>query len=523
MKVLATEAETHWMAQQPAGFSEAQIRLAVWGVSVGVFLSALDQTIVVPAVPAIAATLGQAGGDIAWIISAYLLAATAATPVIGKLSDLHGRRRVLLGSIGVFTLASVLCALAQTLWQLVAFRALQGLGGAGLMVMAHATLGDMIPPRERGRYQVYLSGMWGIASIVGPLGGGLLTDLVSWRVIFWVNLPLGILAFLLCGKALRVLPRQRRAGVRIDYAGCVLMTLAVLAWLTYLGRAGAMQPLASTPMLLLAAAGVALLAALAWQAKRATDPLVPPRLLADRVLATAFALSFTNAVLTFAAMFLLPLWFQLVWQVDATTAGMMLVPFLLGFVLFTFIGGNLARLLGRVRLSMVVALLLCMAGLLGLSSMGAGTGAAFVVLFMVLLGAGIGLIQPSITVAVMNAAEPRDIAAASSTMLLSRSLGGAFGAACGSAVLLGHLLLTWPGGPAAAPHGEALLGQIATLAQGETTAALAMRGLLTGNFSFAFLACAGVAALSALLALTIPDRPLRVSMAQREARQQEAD
>jgi len=505
------------MSGQTTGYSEAQIRLAVWGVSVGVFLSALDQTIVVPAVPAIAATVGQGGGDLAWIIAAYLLAATTATPVIGKLSDLHGRRRVLLASIVVFTIASLFCAVAQTLWQLVGFRALQGIGGAGLMVMAHATLGDMVPPRERGRYQVYLSGMWGIASIAGPLGGGLLTEWVSWRMIFWVNLPLGILAFLLCQRALRVLPARRAAGARIDAAGCVLMTLAVLAWLIWLGRAGAMQELTSAPMLGLAGAGVALLAALAWQAGRAADPLVPPRLLRDRVLATGFALSFANAVLTFAAMFLLPLWFQMVRQAGATMAGMMLVPFLLGFVMFSFIGGTVARWLGRVRLLMVVAMLLCAAGLAGLAGMGAESGTAQVALCMVVLGAGIGLVQPAITVAIMNAAEQRDIGVASSTMLLCRSLGGAFGAACASAVLLGHLLATWPGGAAAAPHGEAALAGLAALAQGDSAAALAIRDVLAGNFSFAFLACAGLAAAAALLAASIPDRPLRAAPAAQPA------
>lgn len=496
---------------EQSGYSEKQIRLAVWGICAGVFLSALDQTIVVPAVPAMAASLGG-GGNMAWVISAYLLAATAATPVIGKLSDLYGRRRLQLVSILVFTLASLLCALAQTLWQLVAFRALQGLGGAGLMVMAHATMGDMVPPRERGRYQIYLSGMWGLASILGPLGGGLLTDLASWRIIFWLNLPLGLLAYILCSRALSVLPQSKREGGRIDYAGCMLMILTVLVWLTYLDRAGAMEALASPMMLGLGAAGLALMAALAWQSVRAADPLVPPRLLRNRVLVMSFALSFGNAILTFAAMFLLPLWFQLVWQTNAATAGVMLVPFLLGFVAFTFIGGTVLRMLGRVRMVMVVALLLCMAGPLGLAWLGVTAGGVAAASCMALLGAGIGLIQPAITVAIMNAAERRDIAAASSTMLLTRSLGGAFGAACASTVLWGQVLAHWPEGAAATPSADGLAHHLGMLAQGSGSHGVQV--LLADSFTFAFLACAGLALAALVPALTMPDRPLRATLAE---------
>src|ERR1700761_9149799 len=214
----------------PTVFTHEQVMRVMWGVALCIFLSALDQTIVVPAVPAMAGDL-KGFGQLSWIVSIYLLTSTAATPILGKLSDSYGRRGLILASVVVFTVASVLCAQANSLLAMAAFRAIQGVGGAGLIAMSHAVMADVASPRERGRYQLYLSGTWGAAAIVGPLAGGFLTDHLSWRAIFWINLPLGLTAFVLTLKALEMLPRSLKPGGMIDYPGAALMTLAVTAGL----------------------------------------------------------------------------------------------------------------------------------------------------------------------------------------------------------------------------------------------------------------------------------------------------
>src|SRR5277367_5143023 len=192
------------IADAPTRFTHQQILRVLSGILMCILLAAIDQTVVVPAVPAIAADL-HGFGHLAWIVSAYLLTSTAATPIYGRLSDIYGRRALLLPAIALFVVASALCALSQTLWQLIAFRALQGVGGAGLMAMAQAAIADVVAPRERGRYQGYMASTWGIASIAGPIIGGWVTDTLTWRWIFWINLPIALIAMLLCDRALRLL------------------------------------------------------------------------------------------------------------------------------------------------------------------------------------------------------------------------------------------------------------------------------------------------------------------------------
>ena len=217
-------------------FTHRQIMRVLSGILLCMLLAALDQTAVVPAVPAIAADL-NGFGHLAWIVSAYLLTSTAATPIYGKLSDIHGRRALLLPAIVLFVIASALCGVAQSLPQLIAARALQGLGGAGLMSMAQSAIADVIAPRERGKYQAYMSGVWGVASIAGPIVGGWLTDHLSWRWIFWINLPIGLVAFVLSSRALKLL-KVRRQQTRIDYVGAAMLAGLVTACLLMMSWGG---------------------------------------------------------------------------------------------------------------------------------------------------------------------------------------------------------------------------------------------------------------------------------------------
>ena len=236
-------------------YSHAQIKRVITGILLCILLAALDQTVVIPAVPAMAAEL-NAFGHLSWIVSAYLVTSTAATPVIAKLSDGWGRRALLLPSLVLFMVASALCALCQNLPELIAARALQGLGGAGLMSMAQAAVADVVAPRERGRYQGYMASMWGIASVAGPVVGGWMTDHLSWRFVFWINIPVGIAAMVLCDRALRLLP-VRGGRVRIDVPGALLLVCAISCWLLVLSWGGTEFPWLSVPVV-----GAAVLAAL---------------------------------------------------------------------------------------------------------------------------------------------------------------------------------------------------------------------------------------------------------------------
>jgi EmrB/QacA subfamily drug resistance transporter len=416
-------------------YTHAQILMVIRGVALAILLSALDQTIVVPAVPKMGHDL-QAHGHLSWIVAAYLLTGTAAIPLFGKLSDIYGRRRLLQPAIILFVLASMGCAWAGDLPWMIGFRALQGIGGAGLITIAQTAIADVVPPRERGRYQIYMSGMWGIASIAGPIAGGALTDFWSWRAIFWINLPLGALAYVASGRALAVLPALKPGRVKIDYPGAVLLTASITVWLVLCSSGGRDFAWESRLSVGLVAAGLVLTAALIGQERRAAMPMLPLHIFANKVVLAGLALSFTNSLCTFGGAFLLPLFFQYVRHSNAAESGLFTTPFLLAFVVMSYAGGHISRWLGRTKPTILAALGMCVAGLVLLASMGAATPLALCLAYMVLLGGGIGLVQPNITVAIQNAAARADVGVATGCMLLFRAIGGAAGVTLAGTVML---------------------------------------------------------------------------------------
>jgi EmrB/QacA subfamily drug resistance transporter len=414
-------------------FSHQQIRRVVVGIMLCILLAALDQTVVVPAVPAIAADL-NGFNHLAWIVSVYLLTSTAATPLIGKLSDTYGRRALLLPSLVLFILTSALCALAQSLVQLILFRALQGVGGAGLMAMSQAAVADVVAPRDRGRYQGYMASMWGLASVAGPVVGGYLVDNLSWRWIFWINVPIGLAAFLVSNRALRLL-KVRRLSNRIDYAGAALLTGCITTMLLVLSLGGTSYPWGSPIVVGLLAASLAMLALLVVVERSLADPLLPPRMFTTSAFVGGVIIAFFSTFAMFGGTFLLPLYFQLARGADASASGFLVMPFLAAMVFGAVLGGQLARRLGRTKWIIIPGLLSSAIGFAGLALPGADGSVLWATLCMILLGTGVGTLMPTIMVTVQNAAERRDVGIATGTLLLLRSMGGAFGSTIVGAVL----------------------------------------------------------------------------------------
>lgn len=482
-------------------YSHQQILRVIFGIMLCIFLSSLDQTVIIPAVPAMAADL-NAFGHLSWIVTAYLLTSTAATPIIGKLSDIWGRRALLLPSLALFIVASLGCGFAQTLPQLIIARAVQGLGGAGLMSMAQAAIADVVSPRERGRYQGYMASMWGLSSIAGPIVGGWVTDHLSWRWIFWANLPVGLVAMVLCDRALRIVQRHPRA-VRIDYAGSALLVGGVTALLLMLSWGGVELPWSSAPVVALGTAGVLLLGSLTWQERRAADPILPPRLFGNRTFLCGVLIAFFTSLGLFGATFLLPLYFQLVLGFDAETSGLLVMPFLTSSVVGALVGGQVARRVGRTKGLVLAGLLGTIAGFLGLTLLAGGGSVWTVLLPSAVLGLGTGITMPSVLMQVQNAADRPDVGAATGSLLFLRSLGGAFGSTIVGSVLVSEFNtgLAQAGLPAV---------DLSVLRGSAATAGLASaRTALAGGFQLAFGVCLCLMLVAVVIATVMKDLPLR--------------
>ena len=391
-------------------FTHRQIQVVLIGLMAGSFLAALDQTIVATALPRI---VGDFGGvdQLAWIASIYLLTSTAAMPIVGKLSDLYGRRLLFQISIVVFMLGSLMAGGSQTMGQLIASRAVQGFGAGGLIVLNFGVLADIVAPRERGRYQGYVASVWAVAAVIGPLLGGFFVDNLTWRWIFFVNLPIGVAALLITSAALK-LPKRDRSDVSIDYLGAGLLVAAIVSLLLVTEWGGDKYEWVSLEILGLLAASLLFTLLFVWCERRAADPIIPPRLF--RI--PTFRINATGAtvfgMLMFGTILFVPVYFQIVRGDTATNAGLLLLPQMIGILVGTIAAGRLTTSTGRYKIFPLVGLTLLGASFFVLSRIQPDTPQWFVAICMVFVGAGVGMTAPALILSVQNAVDTDDIGAA---------------------------------------------------------------------------------------------------------------
>ncbi|GAA4225983.1 EmrB/QacA subfamily drug resistance transporter [Streptosporangium album] len=406
--------------------TRAQIRLVMAGLMLAMLLAALDQMIVATALPTIAQELGGLD-QLSWVVTSYLLASTAGTPLYGKLSDLYGRKRVFQSAIVIFLIGSILCGLAQNMAQLIVFRGVQGLGGGGLMALAMAIIADVVPPRDRGRYQGLFGGVFGLASVAGPLVGGFFTDHSTWRWIFWINLPLGVVALAVVAVTLH-LP-GKRVQHSIDYLGAVLLVAAVCCILMVTVWGGRTYDWSSWQIIGLAGVGTCLAAAFAAWQRRVSEPILPPRVIAHPVVAVSAGLSLLSGVALFGAIVYLPAYFQIVRGDTATESGLALVPLTGGVIVSSMVSGWLISKTGRYKAMPILGATVLAAGLYLLSLVEVDTSMAVLMTFTVVVGLGVGGFMQVPLVATQNAVRPGDIGSASSAIAFFRTLGGSLGTA----------------------------------------------------------------------------------------------
>ena len=485
------------------------IRSVLIALMLAIFLGALDQTIVAVSMPAISAQFKDVS-LLAWVISGYMVAMTVAVPIYGKLGDLYGRRRLMLFGMGLFTLASLFCGLAQSMEQLVLARIFQGIGAGGMISVSQAIIGDIVPPRERGRYQGYFSSMYAVASVAGPVLGGYMTEYLSWRWVFLINLPLGLGAWLVANHTLVGLPVPQRKPI-IDYVGTLLMIIGLTALLLGITEVGQGHAWRSAEVLGLLACSVVVLGLFVWHERRAREPLLPMHLFANRNAVLCWCTIFFTSFQAISLIVLMPLRFQSVTGAGADSAALHLLPLAIGLPIGAYFAGRRTSVTGRYKPMILTGAVLMPVSILG---MALSPPQAFVLssLFMLLSGIASGMQFPTSLVGTQNAVDQRDIGVATSTTNLFRSLGGAVGVALMSALLLallqdsGFAHLAGSSMVAEGSSGNVLLDGL-NAAPGEAQNALRAELLLT--FRHLLMVSAAVSLLGLAAAIVMPNRVLR--------------
>jgi EmrB/QacA subfamily drug resistance transporter len=403
---------------------------ALWTVfgalMLGMFLAALDQTIVSTALPTIVGDLG--GLDhLSWVVTSYLLASTVSTPIYGKLGDMLGRKPVFLAAILIFLAGSMLSGLSQSMGELIGFRALQGIGAGGLMVGAQAIIADIVPPRQRGRYMGLIGSVFAVASVAGPLLGGFLVDNLSWRWVFYVNMPVGALAVLIVITRLHLhTPTIRH---RIDVLGATVLSAGVAALIMLTTWGGNEFAWSSPEIVALGVGGVALLALFVWWEARAPEPILPLALFRSPIFGVANAMGFAIGMAMFGAIIFIPLFLQIVYGASPTSSGLRTLPLMAGLLSASILSGRAISRVGRYKIFPIAGTAILVIGMFLLSLLDEHTASWVASVYMLVVGVGIGLVMQVLVLVVQNDAKPEQIGVATSTATFFRSVGGSFGVA----------------------------------------------------------------------------------------------
>ncbi|MGI5402064.1 MDR family MFS transporter [Streptomyces sp. CA-135486] len=491
------------------------VRVVILALMIAMLLAMLDNMIVGTAMPTI---VGELGGleHLSWVVTAYTLATAASTPIWGKLGDMYGRKGTFLTSIVIFLIGSVLSGMAQDMGQLIGFRAIQGLGAGGLMVGVMAIIGDLVPPRERGKYQGMMAAVMAVAMIGGPLAGGTITDHLGWRWSFYINLPLGAVALAMVTAVLH-LPKKERTKPRIDYLGAALLTVGITSIVLVTTWGGTEYAWDSAVIMELIAIGVAALTGFFFVETKAAEPIMPLHIFRSRNFTLMSVIGFLAGFVMFGAVLFLPLFQQSVQGASATNSGLLLLPMLLSMLVVSMVAGRVTSSTGKYRLFPIIGGALMTAGLFLLSTMDTETSRLTSGLYMAVLGAGMGFLMQITMLVAQNSVELRDMGVASSGATLFRTLGSSFGVAIMGALFTGRVQdeMAARGGAGITQRSAQL--DAASLAKLPDPIREAYEFAVASGTHVAFLLGAAVAVIGFVAAFFVKEVPLRGAGPKQEA------